>query len=163
MAFKRNNEGTEVRADWWDEGAHVVLRLFISDALDTHWQKAMLKLPPGMSQEEILDGGYALQVASIDMHAGRTALLDGMVLSHTLRYDPTPAQAAAGEPGDLIPIADWWDCLPPDDYKFIEAEIASRRGGVRTPAEAAPAGDATFPDAPGADDAQLHGGLPLPA
>ena len=163
MAFKRPTEGETIRADWWDAGAHVILRPFISEALSNATAVASVKIPPGMSRDEINDGGVALEIAYTDAHAGRNVLLSGMVLSHTLRYEPTSAQAAAGEPGDTIPISDWWDCLPPDDYKFIEAALNARSGGVRTRAEAAPAGDATFPDAPGADGAQLHGGLPEPA
>ena len=163
MAFKRPTEGETIRADWWDADAHVILRPFISEALDTATQQAAIKPPLGMSHEEFVDGGFALQLASTDIRAARNVLLSGMVLSHTLRYEPTPAQAAAGEPGDLIPVADWWDCLPPEDFAVIEAALTARRGGVRTRAEAAPAGDATFPDAPGADGAQLHGGLPEPA
>ena len=163
MAFKRPTEGETIRADWWDADTYVILRPFISEALSNATAVASVKIPPGMSREEIKDGGVALEIAFTDAHAGRNVLLSGMVLSHTLRYEPTPAQVSAGEPGDTIPISDWWDCLPPDDYKVIEAALNARSGGVHSRVEADPSGDATFPDAPGADDAQLHGGLPEPA
>lgn len=155
----RPDEGEVVRRDGWDAGDEVYLRPTLTTAMQREIAH-FLPLPEGMTKAQFTalpeDERQALAEEQTDSIAIGLLMLKLMVVRWTSRYAPTPEQAAAGLPGDPIPLTeDTLGALDPEDFQFLVDECQKRAKSLMGPAgddtatTEAPLTAAAFPAAVG--------------
>jgi len=104
-------ENIVVHASWWDADETITLLPQLDYIQEMRAGKAAVQMPDGMTPETLRalpEEERAQVVAQIEANTDESrvhiAILNEMIVASTLRYEPTPAQKAAGEPGDLFPL-----------------------------------------------------------
>ena len=153
----RPDEGEAVRREGWDAGDDVYLRPTLTTAMQREIAH-FLPLPEGMTKAQFTalpeEERQALAEEQTDSIAIGLLMLKLMVVRWTSRYAPTPEQAAAGQPGDPIPLTEeTLGALDPEDFQFLVDECQKRAkslmGPVADGATEVPLAPATFPAAAG--------------
>ncbi len=100
-----------MHAPWWDADETVTLLPQLDYIQEMRAGKAAVQMPDGMTPETLRalpEEERAQVVAQIEAATDESrihiAILNEMIVASTLRYEPTPEQKAAGEPGDLFPL-----------------------------------------------------------
>jgi len=133
----RPDEGEMVRRDGWDAGDEVYLRPTLTTAMQREVAHFM-PLPDGMTKAQFVampeEERQVLAEEQTDSIAIGLLMLKLMVVRWTSRYAPTEEQAAAGQPGDPIPLTDeTLGALDPEDFQFLVDECQKRAKSLMGP------------------------------
>jgi len=134
MPVKRRSAQQPVRlsAPGWGEDEYVDVKPALSylDEVDAGQEAfGLIELPDGMDREGLtkLDEADQEKILEEAGVGGMTqlCLLLRMVVDSTVRYEPTEEQAAAGQPGDLVPttIEAWNADLGGETIRWLQKEI----------------------------------------
>lgn len=132
----RPEQGEPVRRAEWAEGEVVYLRPVFTTAMYRGLTR-LAPVPEGMTRDAFnalpAEERRELVGEQVDNVVTGTYVIRQMAIGWTFRYDQTAEQAAAGQPGDLVPITDETiGELPLEDFRFLVGECQKRMKGLTT-------------------------------